>query len=102
MFRNFWEDMRNKVHNFLTSQFYTQEEIDDLLESQLNDYGTIVDDIYTLPSDATQRRQVFLSINDLILYLDDGAIPADYVFIVVIPNYTMGGDTGYKLFISTG
>lgn len=102
MFRAFWEDMRQKVYDFIAEQFYTQEEIDGLIESQLNDYGTIIDGEFTIPSDARQRRQVFLSVNDLILYLDDGAIPPDYVYIVVIPNYTIQGDTGYKLFITTG
>jgi hypothetical protein len=94
--------MRERVYDFVAAQFYTQAEIDALNESILDDYGTRIINNDDIPNDATSRRQVFLSVDDLAYYLDDGGIPASYVFILVIPNFDGAGNTAYKLFISTG
>lgn len=98
-FRPTWNTLRNVIYSFVSNALRTQAQIDGQLANLLDDYGTIIQHPNDLPSNAKRRRRIFFSPNDIMSYLDDGAIPADYVYLRVIHNYRGTGDQAIEIYI---
>jgi hypothetical protein len=101
-FRSFWKKAAETVYDTVASLFRTQAEIDDEIETDFTSLG------YTFTYDATdipindgykRRKREFLAPEDAIKYITDGGIPANYVYILALPDWTDEGDTVYQVWV---
>lgn len=98
MFKGLWQWIKDNAIEPITNLFRTQEEIDQKIIDDLSKWGTVVES-EEIPAGATQRKNVFLSHKDAIQYIKNGGIPADYVFIVILPNWDDEGNDGYSIWV---
>jgi hypothetical protein len=85
MLRSLWQRVKDFVYDTVNAIFYSQPEIDDIIDDFLSNYGTTHTDPSTLPGGASRRRKgVFQHPDDVSDYLDRGGIPAEYVHILKV------------------
>jgi len=99
MLRQVWQSVKDVVYDSIQSIFRDQTEIDDLVDDELSNYGTVHEDVSTVPQAAAQRRREFYFSNDVIKYITDAGIPPSCVNIVKYPEYDEFGNTLYKVWI---
>lgn len=100
MLRGIWQRVKDTIYDSVLSVFRTQEEIDEVIEDRLSQYGLIVDSALDIPTSAKMRNKLFWTEEDLIKYITDGAIPAGACFILRLPEWDDEGNTAYKLYVS--
>lgn len=98
-YRPFWVNIRNTVYNFVSSVFRTQAQIDTIIATGLETYGTFVPSGGALPPLAKSRPRLFYDPQDAIKYVTDAGIPANYVYFVAYPAGGSSGDTYYRVYI---
>lgn len=102
MLRAIWQRAKDYIYDSLLGVFRSQAEIDQSIEDQMSDYGTVVYLPTDIPNTAKRRRVQFWSHEDAIHWIDDGGIPPDYVYILVQPDWDAEGNSAYFIYVEDG
>lgn len=100
MLRGIWQKVKERIYDSVSSVFRTQEEIDVVIADELGEVGTVVSNPAELPAGGHYRSREFYFVDDLKLYLNNGGIPSNYVYIIEFPDWDEDGNTMYKLYIT--
>jgi hypothetical protein len=100
MLRGLWQWVKDNIYDPIAEVFRTQEEIDERIDTKLGEWGLVTDDPTDLNGkDVHRSKQVFLSPDDVIAWIKEGGIPADYVTILKLYDWNESGDVGYAVYV---
>lgn len=99
MLRGIWQKVKDTVYNAITSTFRTQEEIDEIIETDLSAVATVYTSPDQVPADFKMRAREFWNVNDVERYLGDAGLSPEYVAVVPFPDWDDEGNTMYRVYI---
>ena len=100
MFKGIWQWVKDELIDPVTNFLKLQEDIDKEIKKELERWGTVSTASTEVPSNSKRRKNVFISHHDVIHYIKQGGIPANYVFILILPDWDEEGNDGYAVFVT--
>jgi hypothetical protein len=98
--RTFWEFVKEAIFDAAGDQFRTQEEIDDFVDAAFSTYAIVTDNPDEIPGSFRRRNHTFFDPLDLIEWIDQGAIPPNYVAVYI--NKIDGLTWRYIVYVEDG
>lgn len=99
MLRSYWQNIKDRIYDSVTSLFKSQADIDIDIENDLLNWGNVVYDPMDIPTGASVRKRVFWAPEDALRYVEDGGIPASVVTFEVRENADDKGNSAYIVWV---
>lgn len=98
MLRDFWQEIVDTVYDAVNSVLFTQEEIDDIVSTQMGVFAGYTDDPLDIPGNFDRRKKTFDDPVSLIRWIARSGIPPQCVF--VRRYFISEGEAQYVTYIS--